>query len=105
MGPEILIDNFIKKLLLRFEISVDDVDYFLGLQIKKSKDCIHINQTTYTKKILGKYRMTNCKPLSLPIEPGWMPGESQVTNENLYRAMIGSNLFNIGNKTRFGLRS
>ncbi len=40
-----------------------DVDYILG-------DKITLRQSTYLKKVLNRFEMTDCKPPSLPMNPG-----------------------------------
>jgi hypothetical protein len=42
----------------------------LGIQIIKDKDSgdIRLSQETYVKKVLAKYGMQDCKPVSTPVE-------------------------------------
>ena len=51
-----------------FEMSMmGELNYFLGLQIKKGKDGIFINQAKYTKELIKKFKMKNAKPCSTPM--------------------------------------
>ncbi|XP_049790371.1 uncharacterized protein LOC126195781 [Schistocerca nitens] len=94
MGSTDTTAKFIEQLGKCFQISVEKVDYFLGLQIKRFDNCIQINQSAYVKRILEKHDMMDAKPLSLPIEPGWTPGESPpFNNTGLYREMVGSLMY------------
>ena len=43
------------------------VKYFLGMEIYQGKDEIFISQTKYTKDMLKKFYLVDCKPLSTPI--------------------------------------
>ncbi|XP_049958025.1 uncharacterized protein LOC126474593 [Schistocerca serialis cubense] len=94
MGSTNVTVKFIERLGKRFQISVEKVDYFLGLQIKKFDNGIQINKSAYVKRFLEKYDMMDAKPLSLPTERGWTPGESPpLINTGLYREIIGSLMY------------
>ena len=50
-----------------FEMSMmGDLNFFLGLQIKKSKEGTFVHQGKYTKDVLKKFDMTDAKPFQLP---------------------------------------
>ncbi|XP_049813956.1 uncharacterized protein LOC126260664 [Schistocerca nitens] len=94
MGSTDATSKFLEQLGKCFQISVEKVDYFLGLQIKRFDNCIQINQSAYVKRILEKWNMMDANPLSLPFEPGWTPGESpHFNNIGLYREMVGSPMY------------
>jgi Reverse transcriptase (RNA-dependent DNA polymerase) len=44
--------------------------FFLGLEVRQVETGIFVSQETYAKEILKKYKMTNCNPVSTPMEPG-----------------------------------
>lgn len=58
-------------LMEEFEIEENELGYFLGLKINydKSGGILHINQTQYSKDVLKKFNIDNCKTISTPIEP------------------------------------
>ncbi|XP_049807563.1 uncharacterized protein LOC126250990 [Schistocerca nitens] len=90
MGSTDATAKFIEQLGKCFQINVEKVEYFLGLQIKRFDNCIQINQSAYVKRILEM----DAKPLPLPIKPGWTPGESPpFNNTGLYREMVGSLMY------------
>lgn len=94
MGPDEMVHNYTKQLQEEFDIVVSDVDCYLGLQIQRFENCLKINQTAYAKRVLERYGMTNANPISLPIEPGWVPGDSPpATDINTYREIIGSLMY------------
>ena len=57
----------------RFEmIDQGEIHYLLGLSIKRDRESrtLTISQPNYTEKVLRKFGMENCKPISPPLEPG-----------------------------------
>jgi len=57
-----------KAMKSEFEISMmDEVNYFLGLQVKQSKDDIFICQTKYCNDLLRKIETEKCKAISTPM--------------------------------------
>lgn len=51
-----------------FEMSMmGKLNFFLGLQITQSDDGILINQAKYTKELLKKFKMDDCKPIGTPM--------------------------------------
>nr|GEZ22050.1 retrovirus-related Pol polyprotein from transposon TNT 1-94 [Tanacetum cinerariifolium] len=52
-----------------FEMSMmEEMTFFLGLQVKQSPCGIFINQSNYVLKILIKYGMESCDPVGTPME-------------------------------------
>ena len=47
-----------------------DIEYFLGMQIRRDrgKRMLSISQPKYIESILERFGMSNCKPVSTPIE-------------------------------------
>nr|GEZ44345.1 uncharacterized mitochondrial protein AtMg00810-like [Tanacetum cinerariifolium] len=53
----------------RFELSMmEEMTFFLGLQVNQSPCGIFINQSNYVLEILKKYGMESCDPVGTPIE-------------------------------------
>lgn len=48
-----------------------DISHYLGMKIdvELSKKTITLWQSTYMKKILGQYAMTDCRSAKIPISP------------------------------------
>lgn len=87
------------KLNETFEITVGDSNVFVGIQIQRNRieKTLLIHQTAYTKKLIGKFRMTDAKPLSVPANPhvkllSFEEGEEKLSNVP-YREAIGSLVF------------
>ena len=57
----------------RFEmVDQGEIHYLLGMSIKRDRESrtLTISQTNYVEKVLRKFGMENCKPVSTPLEPG-----------------------------------
>jgi hypothetical protein len=51
-----------------FEMSmIGELSFFLGLQIKQSKDGIFVSQSKYLKDMLKKFGLENAKPIKTPM--------------------------------------
>jgi len=63
-----LCEEFLAAMQGEFEMSMmGELFFFLGLQVKQSKDGIFLSQTKYCKEILKKFEMENCKETSTPM--------------------------------------
>lgn len=57
----------------RFEmIDQGEIHYLLGMSIKRDRECrtLTISQANYVERVLRKFGMENCKPVSTPLDPG-----------------------------------
>nr|GFD43043.1 putative ribonuclease H-like domain-containing protein [Tanacetum cinerariifolium] len=60
---------FEKMMHEKFQMSsLGELTFFKGLQVKQKQDGIFINQDKYVTEILQKYRFTEAKNASKPIE-------------------------------------
>ncbi|GJS28894.1 retrovirus-related pol polyprotein from transposon TNT 1-94 [Tanacetum coccineum] len=80
-----------------FEMSmIGELNFFLGLQIKRLDDGIFFNQSKYVKEMLKKFGLEDSKPIKTP-----MSSETKLTREEdgepiddtKYHGMIGSLLY------------
>nr|ABF96549.1 retrotransposon protein, putative, unclassified [Oryza sativa Japonica Group] len=63
-----LVVDFAETMRREFEMSMTgELSYFLGLQIKQTPQGTFVHQTKYTKDLLRRFKMENCKPISTPI--------------------------------------
>jgi hypothetical protein len=46
---------------------IGDITFFLGIQVKQTKEDIFIYQAKYTKDLMKKFNMTELKPVSTPM--------------------------------------
>ena len=67
---KILCKKFTKLMQGEFEMSLmGELNYFIGLQVKQTKDETFISQTKYIKEIIKKFGMESSKELSTPMSP------------------------------------
>lgn len=59
--------EFIDELQKKLKIRTTPATYFLGIEISKVNTKITLRQTSYTKKLLQKFNMSNCKSAPTPI--------------------------------------
>jgi hypothetical protein len=81
----------------KFEMSmIGELSFFLGLQVKQTKDGTFICQSKYVNDLLKRFGMDNAKPMKTPmtinahldLDEGGNPIDLK-----LYRSMIGSLLY------------
>ncbi|XP_049855139.1 uncharacterized protein LOC126335726 [Schistocerca gregaria] len=91
MGPGETVHNYTKQLHKEFDMVVGEVDCYLGLQVHRFNDCMKLNQAAYVKRVIARYHTTDAKPISLPIEPDWICGNSPLaTDTDTYQEIIGT---------------
>ena len=63
--------DFINDLRKQFEITSKSASFYLSLKIRTEKDrSIHISQRHYAEKILEKFRMADCRPVTMISDKG-----------------------------------
>ena len=92
-----LCEDFSKCMRNEFEMSMmGELNFFLGLQIKQSKEGIFINQSKYIKDILKKFEMEHSKTMGTPMSSSIKLDKDEngkVVDITKYRGMIGSLLY------------
>jgi Reverse transcriptase (RNA-dependent DNA polymerase) len=46
------------------------VHYLLGIEITEDDDCFSLSQSKYIREVLARFQMTDCTPISTPMETG-----------------------------------
>jgi len=81
----------------KFEMSmIGELNFFLGFQIKQLKEGTFIHLEKYTKDILKKFKMDDCKLIKTPIPTNGhldLDEGCKSVDQTLYRSMIGSLLY------------
>lgn len=95
--------KMLQELTKDFKIKItENPTTFIGMEIKESNQGIKLTQTNYSKQVLERYGMTDCKPTNTPIA---LPSskedhlEEEIKKDYPYREAIG-NLLYLSNKTR-----
>jgi hypothetical protein len=92
-----LVSQFSELISREFEMSMmGELTYFLGLQIKQTKEGSFVHQSKYTKDLLCRFGMENCKPIMTPmgatstLDPD---EDGDPVDPKEYRSLIGSLLY------------
>ncbi|KAI0992496.1 hypothetical protein K3495_g15689, partial [Podosphaera aphanis] len=86
--------------LLKSEFRVNDMgtlNWLLGIQIEYTNVGITLSQTAYIDRVLNRFSMQDCNPVSTPIESNQrlmaaIDGETRI-NATLYQQIIGSIMY------------
>jgi len=76
-----------------------ELKFFLGIQINQIKDGVYVHQTKYTKELLKKFKLEDCKVMNTPMHPTCTLSKEDTgskLDQKLYRGMIGSLLYHLG---------
>lgn len=90
------IDCIIEYLQENFEVKVIEVGCFLGLEIDQLGDgSIFVHQTAYANRILRKFEMEDCNPVSVPSDPNQTLSNEDGSEKSVYpyRQLIGSLMY------------
>ena len=89
-----LCEDFVKEMHGEFKMSMmGDISFFLGLQVKQSKEGIFVCQSKYCKDILKKFDMEACKAATTPMYTNCYLGADEAgleVNQTMYRGLIDS---------------
>ncbi|WJX18836.1 hypothetical protein P8452_08595 [Trifolium repens] len=92
-----LCKSFSKLMQDEFEMSMmGELKFFLGIQINQGKDGTYIHQSKYTKELLKKFNLEDCKIMSTPMHPSSSLSKEEIgskVDQKLYRGMISSLLY------------
>ncbi|KAL8123670.1 hypothetical protein AgCh_011595 [Apium graveolens] len=89
------------KQLLDVSFTIKDLGnlkYYLGLEITRNSDGIFVTQQKFIQDLLASANMTNCKPLSVPIDPHLklldnLKSGQLISNPSVYRAWFEKLLY------------
>ena len=87
------IATFKRQMTSEFEMSdLGLLSFYLGIEVKQESDCITIKQTSYAKKVLSRFGMTDCNPTKVPINPGTVLHDDKqgvAVDATEYRRIVG----------------
>ena len=73
-----------------------ELTFFLGIQVKQTKQGTFVHQAKYTKDLMKKFNMAELKPVSTPMSTATSLGpdeDGEAVDQREYRSMIGSLLY------------
>jgi hypothetical protein len=80
-----------------FQMSMmGELTFFLGIQVKQTKEGIFVHQAKYTKNLIKKFAMADTKSVSTPMSTMMAldPDEDgEVVHQREYKSMIDSLLY------------
>jgi len=92
-----LCEEFVAAMQGEFEMfKMGELSFFLGLQVKKSKDDIFLSQTKYCKDIFKKFEIQNYKEASTPMSTSYYMDvdlAGTTVDQTKFRGLIGSLLY------------
>jgi hypothetical protein len=92
-----LVARFAEDMSREFEMNMmGELQFFLGLQIKQSKEETFVHQANYTKDIVRKFKMEDSKAMTMPMSMTTAldaDEEDEQVDQKEYRSMIGSLLY------------
>jgi len=97
-----LCEEFVATMQGEFEMSMmGELSFFLGLQVKQSKDGIFLCQSKYCKDILKKFEIESCKEASTPMSSSCYIDANAAekgVDQTKYRGLIGSLIYLTSNR-------
>jgi hypothetical protein len=92
-----LVSRFQEMMESEFQISLmGELTFFLGIQVKQTKQGTFVHQAKYTKDLMKKFNMMELKPVSTPMSFAASLGsdeDDEAVDQREYRSMIGSLLY------------
>ncbi|KAG5871211.1 hypothetical protein JTB14_010564 [Gonioctena quinquepunctata] len=88
--------TFVKNLEREFKVTVGPLDFYLGMQkIRLEDGSLFLNHNAYARKILEKYRMSECNAVTTPCEGKSSKDheEALLDDEVPYRQAVGSLMY------------
>jgi hypothetical protein len=73
-----------------------ELTFFLGIEVKQTKQGTFVHQVKYTKDLMKKFNMAELKPVSTPISSAASLGpdeDGEAVDQREYRSMIDSLLY------------
>jgi hypothetical protein len=75
---------------------MEELTFFLGFQLKQTKQGTFVHQAKYMKDLMKKFNMAELKPLSTPMSSAASLGPDkygEAVDQREFRSMIGSLLY------------
>jgi hypothetical protein len=88
-----LVSRFQEMMESEFQMSMmEELTFFLGIQVKQTRQGTFVHQAKYTKDLMKKFNMAELKPLSTSMNSATLLGpdeDGETMDQREYRSMIG----------------
>jgi hypothetical protein len=92
-----LVSRFLEMMESEFQMSMmGELTFFLGIQVKQTKQGTFVHQAKYTKDLMKKFNVAELKPVSTLMSSAASLGpykDGEAVDQREYRSMIGSHLY------------
>jgi hypothetical protein len=92
-----LVSSFQEMMENEFQVSMmGELTFFLGIQVKQTKQGTFIHEAKYTKDLMKKFNIVELKPFSTPMSTGTaldLDENVEAVDQREYSSMIGSLLY------------
>jgi hypothetical protein len=92
-----LVSRFQEMMESEFQMSVmGELTFFLGIQVKQTKQGTFVHQAKYTKDLMKKFNMTELKPVSTLMSSAASldsDEDGEAVDQREFRSMIGSLMY------------
>jgi isopentenyldiphosphate isomerase len=92
-SSHVLVSSF-QEMMEEFQMSMmGELTFFLGIQVKQTKQGIFVHQAKYMKDLMKKFNIAELKPVSSPMSTATTldPDENgKAVDQREYMSMIGS---------------
>ena len=101
-GADEWYEAFLRAMKQRFNFKEGPLEWCLGVEVLVESDSVVLRQTKYVREVLERFGMQDCKPASVPLDPGAVfsladspqnEGERAEMKQMPYRALVGSLLY------------
>jgi hypothetical protein len=96
-SSHVLVSGFQEMMEKEFQMSMMlELSFFLGIQVKQTKQGTFVHQAKYTKDLMKKFNISELKPMSTPMSTTTVldPDENgEGIDQREYRSMISSLLY------------
>ena len=91
---KILMDNVKQMFKDKFKMKdIGKLSYFLGINFEQGDGFVKMNQKKYLKKVLERFKMTDCKSRATPSEHKLEQGSDDLADQMMYREIVGSLIY------------
>jgi hypothetical protein len=97
IGDEQLIADSKANIAAEFEMKdLGLMHYFFGLEVWQTDGRFFLGHGKYTIEILHRFKMTDCRPMSMPLVTNWRKidvSSFEIVDPIIYRQLIGSLMY------------